>query len=68
LDPNKIIEIRDLIKKLSKKKMVLLSTHILPEAKAVCDKLLVINRGRIVLDEKTNKIRSLEKRFVELTV
>jgi ABC-2 type transport system ATP-binding protein len=68
LDPNQIIEIRDLIKKLSKKKMVLLSTHILPEAKAVCDKLLVINRGRIVLDEKTNKIRSLEKRFVELTV
>ena len=68
LDPNQIIEIRDLIKKLAKQKMVLLSTHILPEAKAVCDKMLIINRGKIVLDEKTKKIRNLEKKFVELTV
>jgi ABC-2 type transport system ATP-binding protein len=68
LDPNQIIEIRDLIKHLSKKKMVLLSTHILPEAMAVCDKLLIINRGRIVLDEETKKVKNLEKKFVELTI
>lgn len=67
LDPNQIIEIRDLIKKLAKNKMVLLSTHILPEAKAVCDKLLIINRGQIVLDEGTKKIKNLERKFVELT-
>ena len=68
LDPNQIIEIRDLIKKLSKNKMVLLSTHILPEAEAVCEKLLIINRGKIVLNEETKKIKNLEKKFVELTV
>jgi ABC-2 type transport system ATP-binding protein len=68
LDPNQIIEIRSLIKKLSKKKMVLLSTHILPEAKAVCSRLVIINRGKIVLDENTAKIKNLEKKFVELTV
>jgi ABC-2 type transport system ATP-binding protein len=67
LDPNQIIEIRDLIKKLAKKKMVILSTHILPEAKAVCENLLIINRGKIVLDESTKKIKNLEKKFVELT-
>lgn len=68
LDPNQIIEIRQLIKKLSKKKMILLSTHILPEAKEICSKLLIINRGKIVLDEQTSKIKNLEKKFVELTV
>ena len=67
LDPNQIIEIRELIKKLSKDKMILLSTHILPEAKAICEKLLIINRGKIVLDEETKKIRNLEKKFIELT-
>jgi ABC-2 type transport system ATP-binding protein len=67
LDPNQIIEIRDLIKKLAKKKMVLLSTHILPEAKAICEKLVIISRGKIVLNEETKKIKNLEKKFVELT-
>ncbi len=67
LDPNQIIEIRDLIKKLSKDKIVFFSTHILPEAKAVCDRLLIINNGKIVLDEKTKSIKNLEKKFVELT-
>jgi len=67
LDPNQIIEIRDLIKKLAKKKMVLLSTHILPEAKAICEKLVIIARGKIVLDVETKKVKNLEKKFVELT-
>lgn len=68
LDPKQIIEIRDLIKKLSKKKMILLSTHILPEAKEVCERLLIINRGKIVLDETTKKIKNLEKKFIELAI
>lgn len=68
LDPNQIIEIRNLIKQLAKEKMVLFSTHILPEAKSICEKLLIINRGKIVLDEETKKIKNLEKKFVELTV
>ncbi len=67
LDPKQIIEIRGLIKKLSKNKIVIFSTHILPEAKEICDRLLIINNGKIVLDEKTKVIRNLEKKFVELT-
>lgn len=68
LDPKQIVEIRKLIKKLAVKKTVILSTHILPEAKEICDKLAIINRGKIVLDEKTTKIRNLEKKFIQLTV
>lgn len=67
LDPNQIIEIRELIKKLAKGKMILLSTHILPEAKAMCEKLLIIHQGKIVLNQKTKEIKNLEKKFVELT-
>lgn len=67
LDPNQIIEIRDLIKRLSKEKIILLSTHILPEAREICDKIVIINRGKVVLDEKTEKIKDLEKKFVDLT-
>lgn len=67
LDPNQIIEIRELIKKLAKNKMILLSTHILPEARAICEKLLIIHQGKIVLDQETKKVKSIEKKFVELT-
>lgn len=67
LDPNQIIEIRQLIKKLAKNKAVILSTHILTEAKEICDRIVVIHQGKIVLDEETKKIKNLEKKFVELT-
>jgi ABC-2 type transport system ATP-binding protein len=67
LDPNQIIEIRQLIKRLAVKKLIILSTHILPEAREVCERLLIISRGKIVLDEKTKSIKDLEKIFVELT-
>jgi ABC-2 type transport system ATP-binding protein len=68
LDPNQIIEIRKLIKSLARNKIVLLSTHILPEAREICERILIINRGKIVLDEETKAIKNLEKKFVELTV
>lgn len=67
LDPVQIIEIKKLIKKLAKKKMVLLSTHILPEARDMCQRLLIIHKGKIVMNEETKKVRSLEKKFIELT-
>jgi ABC-2 type transport system ATP-binding protein len=51
LDPNQIIEIRSLIKKLGKNHTVILSTHILSEVQAVCDKIIVINEGKIVADD-----------------
>ncbi len=50
LDPNQIVEIRDLIRELGKEKTVILSTHILPEVEATCDRILIINEGRIVAD------------------
>lgn len=51
LDPNQIIEIRTLIKSLGKHHTVILSSHILPEVEAVCDRLVIINEGRIVADD-----------------
>ena len=51
LDPNQIIEIRNLISELGKEKTVMLSTHILQEVAAICDRVIIIDRGRIVADE-----------------
>lgn len=56
LDPKQIVEIRDLIKKLGKRHTVILSSHILPEVQAVCDRIVVINRGRIVADDTEKNI------------
>jgi len=51
LDPNQIVEIRNLISDLGKEKTVLLSTHIMQEVEAICDKVIIINNGRIVADD-----------------
>ena len=51
LDPNQIIEIRKLIKEVSKNKTVIFSTHIMQEVQAICDRVIVINRGKIVADD-----------------
>jgi len=58
LDPKQIIEIRQLIKELGEKHTVLLSTHILPEVNALCNRVLIINQGSIVLDGKPEQIVS----------
>ncbi|MBI5022218.1 MAG: ATP-binding cassette domain-containing protein [Ignavibacteriales bacterium] len=50
LDPNQIVEIRSLIRELGKQKTVILSTHILPEVQATCNRVVIINRGKIVAD------------------
>ena len=57
LDPNQIVEIRELIRQLGKQKTVILSTHILPEVEATCDRILIINRGKIVADGTANTLR-----------
>ena len=56
LDPKQIIEIRNLIRTLGKDHTVILSTHILQEVQAVCDRIIIINKGRIVADELTENI------------
>src|SRR5688500_7300413 len=57
LDPNQIVEIRKLIRELGKEKTVILSTHILPEVEATCDRILIINRGKIVADGTADILR-----------
>ncbi len=56
LDPKQIIEIRNLIRTLGRDHTVILSTHILPEVQAVCDRIVIINNGKIIADEKTEEI------------
>ncbi|HMJ69956.1 MAG TPA: ATP-binding cassette domain-containing protein [Cyclobacteriaceae bacterium] len=57
LDPNQIVEIRNLIRELGKEKTVILSTHILPEVEATCDRILIINKGKIVADGTAENLR-----------
>ena len=57
LDPNQIVEIRELIKRLGSSKTVILSTHILPEVEATCDRILIINKGKIVADGTAETLR-----------
>ena len=56
LDPKQIIEIRNLIRNLGQNHTVILSTHILSEVQAVCDRIIIINEGKIIADEKTENI------------
>lgn len=57
LDPNQIIEIRDIIKRIGKEKTIILSTHILSEAEATCDRIVIINKGKIVADGATDELK-----------
>lgn len=57
LDPNQIIDIRNIIKEIGKKKTVIFSTHILSEAEATCDRIIIINKGKIVADGSTEELK-----------
>jgi ABC-2 type transport system ATP-binding protein len=61
LDPNQLVEIRDLIKNIGKDKTVFLSTHIMQEVEAICDRVIIINNGKIVTDKKLTKLISEEQ-------
>ena len=73
LDPNQIIEIRELIKDFGKDKTVILSTHIMQEVEAMCDRVIIINKGNIVADSNLKELqinfpgKSLEEIFRNLT-
>ncbi len=60
LDPNQLVEIRNLIHSLGKEKTVILSTHIMQEVEAICDRIIVIDKGRIVADDKTDILMSAD--------
>ena len=61
LDPNQIIEIREVIKDLGKNKTVLFSSHILQEVESICDRIIIINKGNIVADDTLTNLRSVNK-------
>jgi ABC-2 type transport system ATP-binding protein len=60
LDPNQIVEIRDIIKQIGKEKTIVLSTHILSEAEATCDRIVIIDRGKIAADGSTDTLKQAE--------
>ena len=61
LDPNQLVEIRNVIKNVGKDKTVFLSTHIMQEVEAICDRVIIIDNGKIVTDKKLSKLVSEEK-------
>ena len=68
LDPNQLVEIRELIKKIGKEKTVMLSTHIMQEVEAICDRVIIINKGEIVADDKAADLQvsqTVQTVFVE---
>ncbi|WP_075590368.1 gliding motility-associated ABC transporter ATP-binding subunit GldA [Labilibacter marinus] len=68
LDPNQIIEVRDLIKEVGQQKTVMLSTHIMQEVQAICERVIIINKGNIVANEKaSNLTNSTLKSTYEIT-
>jgi len=68
LDPNQILEIRNLIKEIGKEKTVMLSTHIMQEVEAVCDRSIIINKGNIIADDLTVNMHNLLKKRNTITV
>lgn len=66
LDPNQLIEIRELIKNIGKDKTVFLSTHIMQEVEAVCDRVIIINKGNIVADAKLTDLKDNENQIIEV--
>lgn len=61
LDPNQLVEIRNLIKKIGSEKTVVLSTHIMQEVEAICDRAIIINKGEIVADDSTANLHRISK-------
>jgi ABC-2 type transport system ATP-binding protein len=66
LDPNQLLEIRKLIKEIGKEKTILLSTHIMKEVEAVCDRVLILNNGVLVADKKLSDLREEEEQIIEV--
>jgi ABC-2 type transport system ATP-binding protein len=68
LDPNQLQEIRNLIVNIGKEKTVILSTHIMQEVEAVCDRVIIINKGKIAADKPTRELKTLESAFSLITI
>ncbi len=66
LDPNQLADIRNLIKEIGKSKTVLLSTHIMQEVEAMCDRVIIINKGEIVADKKLEDLLKNQEQIIEV--
>ena len=66
LDPNQLVEIRNLIKEVGKDKTVLFSTHIMQEVEAVCDRVILIDKGNIVADKNLNDFKKNQEQVIEV--
>jgi len=67
LDPNQLVDIRALIKEIGKDKTVLFSTHIMQEVEAVCNRVIIIKKGEIVVDKLLKDVRSNQQQVIEVT-
>jgi ABC-2 type transport system ATP-binding protein len=68
LDPNQIVEIRKLIKDIGKEKTVILSTHILSEVEATCDRVIIIDKGQIVADSRTSELKASQGSAASISI
>ena len=66
LDPNQLVEIRNLIKEVGTDKTVLFSTHIMQEVEAICDRVLLIHKGKIIADKKLHELRANQEQIIEV--
>jgi ABC-2 type transport system ATP-binding protein len=66
LDPNQLVEIRELIKELGKDKTVLFSTHIMQEVEAVCDRVIIIKKGAVLVDKKLSELQNSLQQIIEV--
>lgn len=66
LDPNQLVEIRSVIKNAGKDKTVFLSTHIMQEVEAICDRVIIIDHGKIVADKLLEKLKEVEEQVIEV--
>lgn len=66
LDPNQLVDIRQLIKNIGKEKTVFLSTHIMQEVEAICDRVIIINKGKIVADKKLSELRDEKEQIIRV--
>lgn len=68
LDPNQIVEIRNVIKKVGKEKTILFSTHIMQEVEAICDRVIIIDHGRIIADQATADLQKINTEYLTVLV
>lgn len=66
LDPNQLLEVRNLIKEIGKDKTVLFSTHIMQEVEAICDRVIVINKGKIIADKNLQALKENQEQVIEV--